>query len=747
MSKDIEKQLQSLGAVGGGASPIELDFAANGAMGTLMQLYWQLPERCDKVHRFQIEYEQVIESNIERRDSGLVDNAGDKVYIQKEPQYYEVPGNELTAYVDYLCPGYTFRFRIRSANDAGFGMWSDLIVAETIGFPFTLEYTKRIHRIIIPSCNHYRITVKGAKAADGMIHEGGKGAIISAVVSLKAGDVLILLCGGMSSRHHYHSGGGGGSFVALNEISQESLFIAAGGGGGTRGADQNDFNGSDASVYEDGIDGLGNFSGAGGKNGGPGEDAKDSSNADELWSWGGGGAGFMQDSTTALGFVAGGHGGQNGGFGGGGSVGMYGGGGGGGYSGGGGGRGGGGGGSYVISSAVEVSRSVGNNGHGSICIEKVDPPYPVSNSFSRGMSTGGDSTGNSNSATQLNGTGAPFDMHFSSSSFNTTRTTTSTSNGTSSINISTIPENESGSSPVSTGQVSTGQIDFPDEVTFTIDPDDVSTAPPTLVSEFFNVVMTPQLGGSNSEEATNYPRVKQYQAPSSKQASEEPYSYQEGVSNFMAKSAPSVPSVTGGDMQQQGVPQNLPNVSPPLTRPQAGDDLGCRPEQSVEALQAQLQHMQQQLFQLKLKVQQQQQQKQQQQQQQSQPVHQVVSLQQQNFSPPMTTQQQTSDPAMVGQQQDQAFVLSQLQQTEKQLLQLQQQQQQVQGVPQPRKNVSPPMSQYPQQEMAADTLSQPVHPGVPQQWQNVSPPTTTQQQPLVNTGVLQNAQLPTNHQT
>ena len=372
INKEVERQILTLGAVGGGVTPTDLECAPSNARGTMMELYWQLPDRCGNLTRFQIEYEQVLDDL--RRSSGSVD--GGDFYIQSEPQLYEVPGNELNAYVDYLCPGYSYRFRIRSANDAGLGMWSDPIVGKCEDFPFTLEYTKRIHRIVIPSSSYYRITVKGARAADGMMHKGGRGAIISAVISLKKGDVLILLCGGMSSRHHYHSGGGGGSFVALGEITKETLLIAAGGGGGTRGADDNDFDGSDANIYSNGFDGLGQYCGKGGVDGGPGECAYDINTSGP--SWGNGGAGFMQDSLTAKSFKSGGHGGQNGGFGGGGAVGMYGGGGGGGYSGGGGGRGGGGGGSYVISSAVEVVREVGNEGHGSIYIEKVPPPYPYS---------------------------------------------------------------------------------------------------------------------------------------------------------------------------------------------------------------------------------------------------------------------------------------------------------------------------------------------------------------------------------
>ena len=493
ISKDIEKQLRTLGAVGGGLTPIELECSPKGSRGTLLEILWQLPEGCGRLNRFQVEYEQILDDSSVRRGSGPVDmvsEAGDLSYVQSEPQFYEVPGNELNAYVDYLCPGYSYRFRIRSANDAGFGMWSDPIVGNCTDFPYTLEYTKRIHRIIIPVSGYYRITVKGASAADGMVCRGGRGAIISATFSLKAGNVLIMLVGGMSSKQHYHSGGGGGSYVALNEINLDSLLIAAGGGGGTRGADANDFDGLDANIYEDGFDGLGEDCGKGGKSGSPGEDARDSKKYDGL-SWGCGGAGFIQDSTTALSFLAGGHAGQNGGFGGGGAVGMYGGGGGGGYSGGGGGRGGGGGGSYVITTATEVSREVGNVGHGSIFIETVVPPYPISNSFlNRTVST----STSEGSTTQLAEKMSTLESTASSTSVST-KANIGSVNGSTGFN--TIHETDSESihqSPASTSQVM-DQMDEMSAAMFTIEDDDLDIDPLVYNHEQTNATLVLQQGG------------------------------------------------------------------------------------------------------------------------------------------------------------------------------------------------------------------------------------------------------------
>lgn len=371
IAKDIEQQLRTLGAVGGGITPTELECVAN-SKGNMMQLNWQLPKSAGRVLHFQIEYEHLPDSSPFNRDSSQLDT----VYVQGDPHLHQVTGNELSAFVDYLCPSYQYRFRIRSANAAGWGMWSKPVIGRCEDFPVIVQFTKKINRIRIPENGYYRVTAKGAKAADGKMHSGGRGAIISATFFLRAGDVLIILCGGMSLLQKFSTGGGGGTFVAVNEINQDNLLIAAGGGGGTRGMDDNDFDGSDACLEPSGRDGRGRERGKGGINSGPGEDANTPDYQTPCWGYGG--AGFLQDSSTASSFLKGGHGGQCGGFGGGGAIGQYGGGGGGGYSGGGGGRGGGGGGSFVRSDGIDTRKEVGNDSNGSVMIEKVQhpPPYP-----------------------------------------------------------------------------------------------------------------------------------------------------------------------------------------------------------------------------------------------------------------------------------------------------------------------------------------------------------------------------------
>ena len=184
-------------------------------------------------------------------------------------------------------------------------------------------------------------------------------------------DKLIVLCGGMSKKIGSSSGGAGGTFVALNRTIASNILIVSGGGGGTRGHDNDDLNGKDANIETDsGFDGCGAQWASGGAGGGAGGDAIFTGP-----SWGHGGAGLHEASSTAESFLRGGEpisSDGGGGFGGGGAVGHFGGGGGGGYSGGGGGRGGGGGGSYIRKDGLDQKRLLGNDGHGSVTIVHVD---------------------------------------------------------------------------------------------------------------------------------------------------------------------------------------------------------------------------------------------------------------------------------------------------------------------------------------------------------------------------------------
>jgi hypothetical protein len=202
----------------------------------------------------------------------------------------------------------------------------------------------------VPRTGRYSITAVGAAGVSGDgSYLGGRGAEISGVFELMAGEVLDIVVGQQGNTDGCDGSGGGGSFV----IVDGRPLLVAGGGGGTR-----------TDVVQDGCDALvGEFGGTG-------------SNSLESWdcgpkgsglalggivssgSWGSAGAGFDGSGAidspyatmSAEGWPAfsGGAGPDTmGGFGGGGAGdGSCGGGGGGGYSGGDGGRLAGGGGSY-----------------------------------------------------------------------------------------------------------------------------------------------------------------------------------------------------------------------------------------------------------------------------------------------------------------------------------------------------------------------------------------------------------------
>ena len=103
------------------------------------------------------------------------------------------------ARIDGLCPGARYKFRVRSENAAGWGVWSEYIDGTFQDFPLEIGYTGRsvlsltptlclwnvspvgeIVDISIPMDGTYVIQAKGAKAADGLMSKGGCGADITA---------------------------------------------------------------------------------------------------------------------------------------------------------------------------------------------------------------------------------------------------------------------------------------------------------------------------------------------------------------------------------------------------------------------------------------------------------------------------------------------------------------------------------------------------------------------------------------
>jgi len=345
IDESFNNSVDTLGVIGGGAVPSNLQ--CNMIKGGLY-LQWSLVNERTPIIEYELEYEAIG--------------------TQMGPQKYLInpaPDNCLHR-VDGLSPGFSYCFRLRSRNSAGFGIWSHPVIGKMTDFPLEIGCTGDITKIQIPGTGYYRITVKGAKAADGQAHTGGKGAIISALFHLDAGSILEILAGAMSRLMDSNSSGGaGGSFVLMSlPNGRRQLLIAAGGGGGAGGLDPLDRNGYDANIAEHGFGGAGADAGAGGVDGNAGSDATGAAGI-----LGYGGAGYMESSSSAACVMLRGYGGKNGGgFGGGGSASSQGAGGGGGYSGGGGGRGGGGGGSYVHVDGMEVEKSIGHTSDGSILI-------------------------------------------------------------------------------------------------------------------------------------------------------------------------------------------------------------------------------------------------------------------------------------------------------------------------------------------------------------------------------------------
>ena len=350
ISPEFRNTIDNLGMVGGGVAPS--NFSCNNEHGMIL-LTWKIPER--EVLEYEIMCDLVLNDP---------DNFNPVIVDQAFPRHFLVKAKVCQKRIDNLFPEMRYRFRIRSRDNSGWGWWSASILGSTPGFPLEIGYTGEIIKIPLPSNGLYRIVAHGAKAADGEKKKGGKGAIIEAQFVLQKNDFLEILVGGMSIKRGPCSGGGGGTFVGLN--GRQDLLIAAGGGGGTRGYDEEDLDGKDASIDLYGLGGHGGQWAAGGNSGRAGRDAVANGPC-----WGYGGAGHVENSTTATSFVAGGTKGDGGGFGGGGGIGSYGGGGGGGYSGGGGGRGGGGGGSYIREDGLHIIRSVGNEGNGFVLIDKL----------------------------------------------------------------------------------------------------------------------------------------------------------------------------------------------------------------------------------------------------------------------------------------------------------------------------------------------------------------------------------------
>ena len=76
--------------------------------------------------------------------------------------------------------GKKYSIRLRSLNIAGWGVWSHQVIAQFPEFPLNIGYSGSIVNVVIPYDGRYRITARGAKAADGETRKGGRGAIVEA---------------------------------------------------------------------------------------------------------------------------------------------------------------------------------------------------------------------------------------------------------------------------------------------------------------------------------------------------------------------------------------------------------------------------------------------------------------------------------------------------------------------------------------------------------------------------------------
>lgn len=248
-----------------------------------------------------------------------------------------------------------------------------------------ISYTGAVESWTVAESGSYRITAIGAQGASAQSGRvGGRGASMSGLFNLFAGDTYFFAVGGAGTVSSGNGGGGGGSFFV--DAGNNALLVA-GGGGGTRASVAQ--NGCDAFITSFGGFGSGSLStsSCNSKASGLGQGGIISAG-----SWGSAGAGFFSDGAAEyvsrgnvsakswFNGLAGGVGGycrgSLGGFGGGGTgSGCYGGGGGGGYSGGDGGRIAGGGGSFNTGSEQINTAGVGL-GNGSIEWTLVDVPEP-----------------------------------------------------------------------------------------------------------------------------------------------------------------------------------------------------------------------------------------------------------------------------------------------------------------------------------------------------------------------------------
>lgn len=160
---DFIDQIEKLGIVGGGSMPTRLkSYVRDG----LLYVSWEQSD--GDVREYEVSYEPFNDDT--DPDSPRV--------VNQRGSSNEIRLDDIIISVKYLC-------RVRALNLAGWGVWSHPVVGWIEGFPLEIRYTGEIVTIELPRDGVYSILSFGAKAADGTLRKGGRGAIIGANFKLE----------------------------------------------------------------------------------------------------------------------------------------------------------------------------------------------------------------------------------------------------------------------------------------------------------------------------------------------------------------------------------------------------------------------------------------------------------------------------------------------------------------------------------------------------------------------------------
>lgn len=163
---DFIEEIEKLGIVGGGSMPARLrSYVRDG----LLYISWEQSD-CE-VKEYEVSYEPFNEG---------VDPAslGYPRVVNQKGSSNEIRLDDIVIGMKYLC-------RVRALNIAGWGVWSLPVLGSIDGFPLEIRYTGEIVTVAVPRDGVYSILAYGAKAADGTLRKGGRGAIIGASFKLE----------------------------------------------------------------------------------------------------------------------------------------------------------------------------------------------------------------------------------------------------------------------------------------------------------------------------------------------------------------------------------------------------------------------------------------------------------------------------------------------------------------------------------------------------------------------------------